>query len=170
MLIKSEKDWSWVRKQCILSLPLSLSDMGGPCSGGQRPSFAHLWIPLTHTHPSCTVLHNWKYSLKCWFKRNELIGLNYFIWHPCDLQATVECIFVGNSIHLYNVSAPPCDYSAANLTMRKWRHIFFICFHFLSRVFRREPLLRDNHTPMQRKTTLKSMSSFLETRTLCTVT
>lgn len=124
-----------------------------------------------HTHPSlCTVLHNWKYSLKCWFKKNELIGLNYFIWRPCDLQATVECIFVGNSIHLYNVSAPPCDYPAANLTMRKWRHTFFICFHFLSRGFRREPLLRDNHTPMQRKTTLKSMSSFLETRPLCTVT
>lgn len=86
-----------------------------------------------HTHPSlCTVLHNWKYSLKCWFKRNELIGLDYFIWRPSDLQTTVECISLGNSDHLYNVSAPPCDYPAANLTMRKWRHIFFICFHFLS--------------------------------------
>lgn len=75
--------------------------------------------------PSDTPLHpvwfldNWKHTVECWLKRKEMIGLNYSVWLPCDLPATVECIFVENSIHLGNISAPSCDYPVTNLTKRK---------------------------------------------------
>ena len=103
MLIEPRKDLSWVRKQMYLKSPTVFI-----CQTGGGP---HVWIPLTHNPHPVWLLDNWKHTVEYWLKRNEMIGLNYSVWLPCDLHATVECIFVENSIHLCNVSAPSCDSS-----------------------------------------------------------